>query len=129
MNDMIIHAEKGYPEEVCGAMMSYKEDPDRVVFSQRLNNSFDGPKHDRFLIDPIELYRTEKESIKRGLMVIGIYHSHPDSTAHPSKFDLDHSFPLYKYLIVSVVKGRFSHAKCWFTDINRTAFREEPVVV
>jgi proteasome lid subunit RPN8/RPN11 len=59
----------------------------------------------RYLIDPLAYMRIEREADKRGVDVLGIYHSHPDVAARPSQFDLDHAWPNFSYLIVSVHRG------------------------
>ena len=38
--------------------------------------------------------------------LLGFYHSHPDHPARPSQFDLDHAWPTFAYVIVSVHVGR-----------------------
>ena len=42
----------------------------------------------------------------RGLDLLGFYHSHPDHPAQPSQFDLDHAWPSFSYVIVSVMARR-----------------------
>ncbi|MDR2489668.1 MAG: Mov34/MPN/PAD-1 family protein [Desulfovibrio sp.] len=46
-----------------------------------------------------------QKGLKRGLEVLGYYHSHPDHPALPSAYDLEHAWPFYSYVIVSIVKG------------------------
>ena len=37
--------------------------------------------------------------------LLGFYHSHPDHPARPSQYDLDHAWPFFSYVIVSVREG------------------------
>lgn len=43
--------------------------------------------HTGFFVEPWEQYRAEKQLDDAGLEVVGIYHSHPLSQAHPSMMD------------------------------------------
>ncbi|MDG6933163.1 MAG: M67 family metallopeptidase [Nitrososphaerota archaeon] len=122
------HSEEGYPEEVCGVMLSPSDTSDLVISLRRMKNSHDGPRQSRYSIDPMELYAADNEATKEGMLIVGIYHSHPDSPAKPSKFDLDHSFPWYKYVITSVVEGKVKDTRCWAMNNDRTAFMEEAIV-
>ena len=62
-------------------------------------------ERNRFLIDPLEQLRVEKDARARGLDVLGYYHSHPDHPARPSNYDREHAWPWYSYVIVSVQRG------------------------
>ena len=62
-------------------------------------------KRNRFLIKPEELMRGERYARGKDLEVVGFYHSHPDSPAVPSQYDLEHAWPTYSYIIVSTTRG------------------------
>ena len=67
-------------------------------------------RHNRFLIGPLEMLRGERHARSLGLDIVGIYHSHPDVAAVPSQFDLDHAWPIYSYVIVTVTACRRADA-------------------
>jgi proteasome lid subunit RPN8/RPN11 len=119
------HAEEAYPEECCGLLIA--TDGKKVVESMRMKNVYPGPRHDRYHIDPLEFYRADRMAGQRGLYVRGIYHSHPDYPASLSSFDLEHSFPWYSYLVMSVSGGRVKDLKSWLANEGRTATSEEPI--
>jgi len=83
----------------------------------------------RYLIDPLVYMKIEREADKRGMDVLGIYHSHPDVAARPSQFDLDHAWPNFSYLIVSVVKGKAVESNSWRLRDDRSAFDQEAVEI
>jgi proteasome lid subunit RPN8/RPN11 len=56
---------------------------------------------------------------------VGFYHSHPDHPAVPSQFDLDHAWPVYSYVIVSVMAGRAENLLSWELRPDRTRFDAE----
>jgi len=57
--------------------------------------------------------------------VVGFFHSHPDHPASPSAFDLEHAWPYYSYLIVSVGRGRVADARAWRLATDRSRFEPE----
>lgn len=70
----------------------------------------------RYAIAPTDLLKAQKAARDRHLSVIGIYHSHPDSPAIPSSFDLECAWQQYSYIIVSVRQGKTSDIKSWSLD-------------
>src|SRR5271155_2934333 len=109
LDEIHAHAESAYPEECCGLLISDKSK--LVRESMRMKNAYDGPKNDRYNIDPLELFKADRASAQRGLAIVGIYHSHPDYPASLSKFDMDHSFPWYSYIVISVPQGKAKDTK------------------
>ncbi len=110
-----VHAEEAYPEECCGLLIGT---PDEKLVSEamRMKNSHSGARNSRYSIDPLEILRADQAAARRSLAVIGIYHSHPDYAARLSEFDLEHSFPWYSYLVLSVPRGKVGVIKAWVTD-------------
>ena len=127
LDEMHTHAESTYPEECCGLLISDRSR--RVTESIRMRNAYEGPKHDRYNIDPLELFRADRASAQRGLTIAGIYHSHPDYPATLSKFDTEHSFPWYSYVVISVPQGKAGDTRSWIPQEDRTAASEEVVEV
>ena len=73
--------------------------------------------------------RAEREAGKKGLGVVGDYHSHPDHPAVPSAFDLDHSpWTTMSYIVVSVLKGRAAELRSWEIAEDHSKFNEEEIV-
>src|SRR5918996_1517486 len=87
----------------------------------------EGAKRNRFLITPEELMKGERYARSRDLEVVGFYHSHPDSPAVPSKYDLDHAWPTYSYIIVSTGEGQSSDLFSWEQEPDRSRFNEEKI--
>ena len=100
-----------------------------VVDSVKMRNAFSGPKHDRYHIDPLELFKADRDVARRGLTISGIYHSHPDYPATLSKFDLEHSFPWYSYVVVSVPKGEAADTRSWLPNEGRNHVAEEAIEI
>jgi len=124
------HAEADYPHE-CGGLLLGKIDGDNnktVVETLPMENTADiERRHDRVLIDPRELMLADRKAREKGLDVIGYYHSHPDDEAVPSQFDLDHAFPVWSYIIVSVRGKKAVDWNSWEMENDRSKFNLETV--
>ena len=130
------HGEGAYPEECCGILVGRTEKAAggngsvlarvvRLVGAE--NEREDENRHNRYLIPPEVILRTEREARADGLDVVGYYHSHPDHPSRPSDFDRDHAWPGYSYLIVSVREGRARDERSWRLSDDRSRFDEEPI--
>jgi proteasome lid subunit RPN8/RPN11 len=120
------HLESGYPNEACGVMLGKNGVVTEIVSAD--NERTDSARN-RYLIDPLAYMKIERGADQRGLEVLGIYHSHPDVAARPSQFDLDHAWPNFSYLIVSVVKGKAVESNSWRLRDDRSAFDHEAVEI
>lgn len=140
------HGAREYPSECCGALLgksdgSHKEvrevvplknlrhDPARAQELLPVDDPVRETERNRFLIDPLEQLRVEKDARARGLEVLGYYHSHPDCPARPSSYDREHAWPWYSYLILSVERGIAKELNCWVLAEGRGAFEAEPLAV
>ena len=123
------HGEAAYPAECCGAMIGRVEGEakDVVRLAPAVNRRTDDPH--RYLIAPDDLRRLEREVVAAGLEIVGYYHSHPDHPAAPSRFDADHAWPWYSYLIVRVDKGRGAEMASWVLDDAQPVMHPEPLDV
>ena len=96
------HGQETYPHECCGALVGTA---DRVVAVVLLpNTTEEGPRR-RFLVRASDYRLAERRAGELGAELLGFYHSHPDHPARPSQYDLDHAWPTFAYIIVSVVDG------------------------
>jgi len=123
VNDAIrLHGEQTYPHECCGALIGR----DGVVTDAfpLPNTTEEGPRR-RFLVRPEDYRLAEGRASGRGLDLLGFYHSHPDHPARPSQYDLDHAWPVFSYVIVSVRDGAAGDMTSWRLRDDRSAFDEE----
>jgi proteasome lid subunit RPN8/RPN11 len=70
----------------------------------------------------------ELEADRRGLVVLGFYHSHPDHPAVPSEFDRQHAWPNLHYVIVTVDAGAPREMTSWLLSEDRSIMREEAIL-
>jgi proteasome lid subunit RPN8/RPN11 len=125
------HGERDYPFECCGLMLGrFAEGRKVVVETYPISNAREEEaKRNRFLIRPEELMRGEKFAREKGLDVVGFYHSHPDDRAVPSQYDLEHAWPTYSYIVVSVEQERAVDLRSWEMENDRSRFNEEEIVI
>ena len=115
------HGEETYPHECCGALIGSGQ---RIVSAVALpNTTEEGPRR-RFLVRPSDYRLAEQRATEAGGELLGFYHSHPDHPARPSQFDLDHAWPTFAYVIVSVAAGQARDMTVWFLKNDRTSFEE-----
>jgi proteasome lid subunit RPN8/RPN11 len=119
------HGREAYPHECCGALLGTDG---RVSSTFPLpNTTEEGPRR-RFLVRPDDYRSAEREATARGLELLGFYHSHPDHPARPSQYDLDHAWPVFSYVIVSIMGGEAAAMTSWLLQGDRSAFDEQPLV-
>ena len=126
---MVLHAERTYPNECCGAMLGHEAE-DRRVVTQALpmENSWQGAQGDRYQIRPEDLMQAEKSARAQGLDLVGIFHSHPDADAYFSQTDLQNSCPWYSFVVLSIQNGQFHHAGSFVPDLDQTGAEKEEIL-
>ena len=112
---MALAAKKAYPNECCGILVGKKSEKGEIEITEirEASNQFQGQKSVHFQIDPLFIYRLEQELEARGLEIVGVYHSHPDSPAILSKEDEKYMVPGLEYVIMSVQNGEIADVKSY----------------
>lgn len=121
-------AEEGYPYEICGFMLGnidYQNNIRECTEVYQVENQNKERANDRFEIDPKDYMKVENYADKKGISIIGIYHSHPDHPDRPSQTDLMFAQPDMSYIIVSVEKGKAASWKSW--ELDKDHFIQEDV--
>ena len=120
------HGVETYPNECCGALIGR----DGVVTATYPlpNTTEEGPRR-RFLVRPADYREAEQRAQAAGGDLLGFYHSHPDHPARPSQYDLDHAWPFFSYIIVSVREGVSHDMTSWRLREDRSAFDPEELTV
>lgn len=97
---MLAHCRESYPDEACGLLAGTG---DRVSGLFEMTNTEPSPVS--YFMDPKEQFSAMKEMREKGLQMVGIFHSHPQSPAYPSARDV--SLACYDeavYIIVSLAE-------------------------
>jgi proteasome lid subunit RPN8/RPN11 len=131
-NEIAAHGEHDYPHECCGLLLGRFDENNTKSVSEIYpisNAREETAKRNRFLILPGELIRGERYAETKGVEIVGFYHSHPDHPAVPSQYDLEHAWPVYSYIVVSVRAGAAQELRSWEMTHDRARFEEEEVNV
>ncbi len=137
------HGRESYRDEACGAMYGRViagraaradrgDRPDKdaqkdVVRVAPLENARERERHRRFVVTSDAYRRAETEAARSGLTLLGFYHSHPDHPAYPSAYDLEHAFPFFSYVILSVENAEPKTMRSFVLANDRKEFLEEKV--
>lgn len=98
-DDIIAHAREGLPLEVCGILGG---SGDTVEAIYRVTNSDASNEH--FSMEPKEQFAVVKDMRIKGVKMLAIYHSHPETPARPSEEDIRLALtPGVSYVIVSMM--------------------------
>ncbi|MEW6775792.1 MAG: M67 family metallopeptidase [Bdellovibrionota bacterium] len=128
------HAEKSYPNEGVGLLIGKLAGDDHEVVRAVPIRNVD-PKPDFFRWDDAEYLKIDKEARKDGLDIVGLFHSHPDHPAIPSKTDFLFAEPwgdTFAWIIVSVKQGKSDTFRSWTVDPSLGQigeFREEKIEI
>ncbi len=126
---MFEHGEESYPHECCGVLIGIPGNSAIVMEVQRLTNVNKEMPTRRYDVDPLELAKADSEAEKKGLEIIGIYHSHPDHPARPSKYDHDHAWRYLSYVVMSIEKGKAKAITSWRLNEKKEFEQEELIFV
>jgi proteasome lid subunit RPN8/RPN11 len=118
------HGMETYPNECCGALIGGDNGVTAVHHVAALPNNTEEGARRRFLITPADYKFVEAEAKRLNQDLLGFYHSHPDHPARPSQYDLDHAFPFFWYVIVSIQQGQPEKMTVWRLADDRSQFRE-----
>jgi proteasome lid subunit RPN8/RPN11 len=123
------HGEAAYPEEGAGLLLGRVEGEQKSVVSllELSNQREAGARRNRYLLTPEDYLHGEQEAARRGLDVLGIFHSHPDHPNRPSEFDREWAMPWFSYIITSVQAGRAVESRAWVLSEDRSHFEEQEI--
>ena len=118
-------ARRAYPHEACGLLVGRREVSAVVVeHVARARNLLRAG--DRYELAPEDWCEAWRDAELRQGEIVGVWHSHPDHRAVPSRTDLETAWAEYSYLIASVSTSGVSQLRCW--QLTGCAFQEQPVV-
>lgn len=128
--DIILnHAIKGLPNEACGLIAGFKKENDekyveKVYLLKNIDNS-----NEHFSMDPKEQLSAIKDMRANKLVMLGNFHSHPESPSRPSEEDKRLAYDsTVNYLILSLMDKENPVLKA-FNIIENKNVSEEPIKI
>lgn len=125
--EILEHSVKALPNEACGLLGGRLEDDKRIVEKvYLLTNTDNSPEH--FSMDPKEQFAAVKDMRSNGWIMLGNFHSHPQSPARPSEEDKRLAFDASaSYFILSLADQDNPVLKSF--RISGTAVAEEDIKI
>jgi len=122
---MIADGIKTFPDECCGFVFgSESQDRRQITDMVVVHNAKQGDKRRRFEISAQDYFNAEQYALDHGLILLGVYHSHPNHPAIPSEHDRRSAQPYFSYIILSIKDGSFDHLRSWTLN-DSEQFEEE----
>lgn len=122
------HAERIYPNECCGFLFGTEGKIRAIDQVLEVANNQLGDQRKRFEISPVDYMKAERYAVENDLDLLGIYHSHPDHPAIPSKHDFRQAVPFFSYIILSVRHGQSRKITSWRLNEDNE-FEQEKVSI
>jgi len=124
------HAVRDYPFECCGFLFGHVDTQQRTIIkSKPVENVEEAANKKRnFEISSEAYMKAEEEVEQEGMVLAGIYHSHPDHPAVPSQSDLKKALPFFSYVIMTAKVSEIGSLKSWYLN-DDGKFEEEEVTI
>lgn len=99
VRDRILNHARTHPtRECCGALLGHSHGERLIEVAVPVANEARDPTRE-YLIPAEGMRAIERHARRRGLEVVGLFHSHPYGPAVPSAADLEAAWPWFTYLI------------------------------
>lgn len=114
-----------HPHEACGLLVGL-ETPEATVVArvEEARNACERAR-DRYVLAPEDHFRIESAARSEGLDVVGVWHSHPDRPARPSRTDHEAAWQGWSYVIVRADARDVRECRAW--RLTGGAFAEQPI--
>ena len=146
MEAMSRHAEREYPRECCGLVLGLPGRPDKNEvracrniqdqMRQQDPEAFQRGADTGYFMDPKDLRDAFLDAAKRGLELVGFYHSHPEHDAYWSQEDHraamwagadEPSYPGAFHVVISVKAGKTAGSAAFAWDEEAKRFMPKQV--
>jgi proteasome lid subunit RPN8/RPN11 len=99
---ILAHCVEGLPNESCGLLAGTIDGNVKTVKKVYLLTNIDA-SNEHFSMDPKEQFASLKDARANGWVLVGNFHSHPESPSRPSEEDKRLAYdPTFEYLILSL---------------------------
>jgi proteasome lid subunit RPN8/RPN11 len=110
-------AEESFPEEACALLEGTRAASVVRVARVHLAANVAEDRRRAFEVDPRTLLRLHRELRGSERDIVGVWHSHPDGGAEPSRTDFARAYdPALAWVITGVSKAGTGPARAWRVD-------------
>jgi proteasome lid subunit RPN8/RPN11 len=120
------------PNMSCGALIGYSRSRDEIrelAHVLPLQNARTDAPRARCSITPESFRNAEEDARRRGMDLLGWYHSNPGYPARPSEFDRVHAWPWYSNVIIGAENDIPGDITSWVLEDDRSRFNREPIEI
>ena len=122
LENLVVH---GYPNETCGLLLGRLGGETRVEHTVPGRNLNTARARDRYQLDPQDFLAADQDARRLGLEIVGVWHAHPDHSAHPSQTDREGAWAGWSYVIAAVTEQGVAEIRSWRLEGDR--FIEEEI--
>ncbi len=124
-NLILSHAEKNLPEEACGLLGGVIDGEDKYVKKVYLLENTDH-SNEHFTMSPQAQLQSIKDMRQNGYVLLGNWHSHPESPSRPSEEDKRLAMDTkIRYLILSLMDNDNPVLNAFIIDKDKNVSKEE----
>lgn len=126
---ILSHCVDGLPNEACGLIGGVKEEGKKYIKKVYLLTNIDA-SNEHFSMDPKEQLEAVKDMRANGYVLLGNFHSHPESPSRPSEEDKRLAYDSkVNYLILSLMEQDNPVLKAFNIDEEKNVTVEEIEIV
>lgn len=114
--------------ECCGFLLGWETDMVRTVSKAIAAQNIAADKRYNFMISAADYQNAEQYAEWNNMLLLGIYHSHPNASALPSESDRIAAQPYFSYVIASLKNRKLVEVRSWLLNPD-FRFDEQPVSI
>ncbi len=125
---ILIHCRQGLPNESCGLIGGTKDGDNKEIKKVYLLTNLD-QSNEHFSMDPKEQLAAVKDMRANGYVLLGNFHSHPESPSRPSEEDKRLAYDSkVNYLILSLMDQEQPVLNAFVIDEEKNVTKEELII-
>lgn len=125
---ILAHCKEGLPNESCGLIGGTKDGDKKEIKKVYLLTNLD-QSNEHFSMDPKEQLAAVKNMRANGYVLLGNFHSHPESPSRPSEEDKRLAYDSkVNYLILSLMDAEHPVLNAFVIDEEKNVTKEELII-
>ena len=125
---ILAHAKENLPEEACGLIAGTKDGDKKIIEKVYLLENVDHT-NEHFSMNPKDQLAAVKDMRANGYVLLGNFHSHPESPSRPSEEDKRLAYDSkVNYLILSLMDQEHPVLNAFVIDEEKNVTKEELII-